>query len=306
VSGTVDLELSLESETGRFADADGTARVSAKSIALGNGKSKIDVGGLPMSVEEIRVEEIAIDIKISKGIGEIEKTDLRSADFDAKVEGTINFLDPLSRSRLDLYLTFKFTDGYANKSETSKSLVSNMDAFSRDLKNAHRTDGYYGFRYRGAFGSARLIPSKRNINRKDGDQEGLLRPRPRRPRGGVGLQSNDGRPGAGALGERPNREDFPRGDPMGAGGSRGFSEDTREEIQPPDREKPSPLPPPFVPEANDRGSASLPGGRFQEQANRTVEEEELQEEEEPQEEEPQEEEQTTDGEEEGQAAEEEQ
>ncbi len=213
VSGTVDMKLELKSSTGSFRDASGSMIFDASGVSFGNGRSKIDVGGLPMSVDEIAVDKMFFEVLVKEGVGEVERFEMASNDFDASVEGTITFWDPISRSRMDLYLMFRFLEGYANKSASSKTLISNLDTFSRDLKNAHRKDGYYGFKYRGVFGSAKMTPSKRNIKRKGKDKKAGAS-RPGRPSAAKKKRKDRvGKPAK--TSERVKRDPLPSGRPGG-------------------------------------------------------------------------------------------
>jgi type II secretion system protein N len=171
IAGAVDLKLDLRSETGRFADADGHVSVGISQFVLGDGKNPSTIGGMPITVDEIVISEIAIELDVKKGTATVEKSELKSTDFAAAVEGTIALADPLSRSRLDLYLRFKFLDGYTNKSPTAKMLVSTLPEVSNAFKRSLRTDGFFGFRYRGLFGAAQFSPAKSFRGKADKERD---------------------------------------------------------------------------------------------------------------------------------------
>jgi hypothetical protein len=160
ISGTLDLEVRLSSGTGRFADAEGEIALGMRDIVLGAGNAEIDVGGMPLTVDPIAVASIDCRVTVKEGTAEFGIFETKSNDFDLRILGTTALADPLKRSRFDLYLMFRFLDGYLSKSDKAEMLVSNIDQFSRDFKLAHRDDGYWGFRYRGQFGTSRFTPSK--------------------------------------------------------------------------------------------------------------------------------------------------
>lgn len=160
VGGALDVRVELTSETGRLADFDGRISVAARQLKVGDSKNPATIGGMPMTVDEVLVSELAWEIDVKKGVGAVEKFTVASADFDAKIEGTISFADPFSRSRLDLYLTFKLLEGYAKRSPTAQMVVSTLPELSSDFRRALRSDGYFGFRYRGVLGSAQFTPAK--------------------------------------------------------------------------------------------------------------------------------------------------
>ncbi|MDD5307768.1 MAG: type II secretion system protein GspN [Deltaproteobacteria bacterium] len=156
VSGTIGFTFEIESPTGRFDAANGSLALNAAGVAVGDDKAKV----MGMTVDRLLLGDFGGEMEIKDGAGKVKKIEIRSKDFEASVQGEISFETPLSRSRLDLYMMFKFLEAYKNKSERTRLLVPSLDTFSKDLKRAHRTDGFYGFRYRGAFGIARFIPSK--------------------------------------------------------------------------------------------------------------------------------------------------
>jgi hypothetical protein len=172
VSGAVDLYVELSSQTGRFGDAEGRISLAAKQLKVGDSKNPSDIGGMPMTVDEVLISELIWEIDVKEGIGTIDKCAVTSTDFDAKVEGTIAFGDPFARTRLDLYFTFKFLAGYAKKSPTAQMLVSSLPELSNAFRRALRTDGYFGFRYRGQVGTAQFSPSKfyRGKGGRDGER----------------------------------------------------------------------------------------------------------------------------------------
>jgi len=214
ITGTLDLTIELSSSTGSFADADGSMTVGASSVVLGSADAQIDVGGMPMSVDPIAIAKIDCKVEVEGGTASFKAFETQSTDFDAEIRGDVTFSDPLSRSRLDLYLMFKFLDGYAAKSQKAGMLISSLDDFSRELKRAHRDDGFYGFRYRGVFGSARLSPSKNFREKRETAKKRTRKPRERgrkdRPRAGAaGLPSGP----TGLDGARPSqRGELPVGD----------------------------------------------------------------------------------------------
>ena len=210
VSGEMDLKINLRSATGEFRNADGRFKFAGRDVVFGDGRSKIEVGGMPMSVDEIRIDAISFEVIFENGIGQVKKFDIDSRDFNASIEGTITLADPLERSRFNLYLMFKILDGYKDKSASSKALVENMDSFSAELKRAHRSDGYYGFQYRGTFQTARFSPSKRNTT--SGRKSRVRSNRNKKARKTSSVEKRPTRPGA--L-DRAEESKLPRGVPTG-------------------------------------------------------------------------------------------
>lgn len=160
LSGRLDLEVSLASPTGSFSDAEGEMTMRLTDMALGTADYQIDVGGMPLTIDPISVAAIECLVSVREGTAEFEIFDAESEDFDIQIMGTVALADSLSRSRFDVYLMFRFLDGYLDKSDRAQMLVSNINQFSREFKRAQRDDGYWGFRYRGMPGTGRFTPSK--------------------------------------------------------------------------------------------------------------------------------------------------
>ncbi|HUT76679.1 MAG TPA: type II secretion system protein GspN, partial [Polyangia bacterium] len=160
LTGTLDFAVRLASRTGRFEGATGELTLRMEDVVLGAENAQIDAGGMPLTIDPIMLAAIDCRVPINEGTAEFEAFETKSNDFDLKVKGTVTLGDPLKRSRFDVYLMFRFLDGYLGKSDKAAMLISNIDQFSRDFKLAHRDDGYWGFRYRGIFGSSRFTPSK--------------------------------------------------------------------------------------------------------------------------------------------------
>ena len=224
VSGQMDLKIKIRSATGDFRSADGRIVFAGRNIAFGDGRSKIEVGGMPMSVDEIAIDEISFEVVFENGVGQVKKSNIDSRDFDASIEGTITLADPIERSRFNLYLMFKILDGYKDKSASSKALVENMDSFSRELRLAHRTDGYYGFQYRGTIQTAKFSPSKHSVTR--GRKSADRAKRKKTTRKTSRPPKKPSRPGVGAP-DRGAELKTPRGVHTGGEDPRGVTTDRR-------------------------------------------------------------------------------
>ncbi|MFO8070247.1 MAG: type II secretion system protein GspN [Polyangia bacterium] len=161
ISGRVSAELEIESSTALFTDAAGELEITIEKLVVGSEDAQVDVGGMPMTVDPIEVDSTSCLVAFGEGRAEFEDFEMKSDDIDIDVTGTINFRDPLARSRFDVYLKFRFLEGYTSKSEKASMLVDNLASFSSKLRRAKRDDGYFGFRYRGRVGSGRLMASKR-------------------------------------------------------------------------------------------------------------------------------------------------
>ena len=166
---------------------------------------------MPLTLDPIVVSGLDLAIEVDDGLAEFAEFATRSPDIDLKVEGSMNFQDPIARSRFDFYLMFNIKEAYTNKSDVAKLLVTNLEQFSRDMKRAKRDDGYYGFRYRGTvrnIGSARFLAAK--TFKRRGSRKDAARRTPQR----TDRRAKSARPKPGATpgGGAPK---VPQGSPLG-------------------------------------------------------------------------------------------
>ncbi|MBN2524834.1 MAG: type II secretion system protein GspN [Deltaproteobacteria bacterium] len=157
--GTLDFGIELSTSTGKMKNAEGKIWVDGRNISLGKGQSKVEVieGMGPMTVDAFGIQALQLEMNVKEGKCSFGRVKLVSNDLAATAEGDIQFSDPMSTSVLNLYFTFKLLDGYAQRSPNAKTLVSLMPGA---LAAAHRTDGFFGYSYRGTFKTAVFRPQK--------------------------------------------------------------------------------------------------------------------------------------------------
>jgi hypothetical protein len=157
--GSLDFSIDLKTVTGKMADAEGKMWVDGRNISLGQGQSKVEIidGMGPMTIDSFGISELQMEMKAVKGKFIFDKVKVVSNDIAATAQGDVQFADPISRSRLNLYFTFKLLEGYASKSPNAQTLVSLMPGA---LSRARRTDDSYGFIYQGILKTAKFRPQK--------------------------------------------------------------------------------------------------------------------------------------------------
>lgn len=159
IDGNLNLEIELASDTG-WHEADGTITISLEDVALSRKGYEADLSGTSMKVPQLLIQSLDGEIAFKKGVGKVEKFNVKSKHIALGLEGVITLADELSKSKHDLYLTFKLLGPYLAKSDAIKIFMENADTMSRKMKSAHRSDDYYGFRYRGLLGKGRFSPAK--------------------------------------------------------------------------------------------------------------------------------------------------
>ncbi len=255
VKGNADFTIEFSSATGQFGEASGQLQLRLTKLTLGAKDKPLDLGGMPMTVDPVDIGLLNTEITLTDGSGEVGEFKIKSKDFDANVMGTIELSDPLKRSRVDLYLEFMILPAYQNKSDQAKMIVENLDQFSSKMKRAHRADGYYGFKYKGALSSGRFTPAKNYVppgraKAKTADRRKGRRPDSRRDR--ARSTSRRGKPGnvpntLGAAATRHgartagHRGDVPGQPPLPGSGWTGAPPRSD------DRQPPAPITPPEPP-----------------------------------------------------------
>ncbi len=157
--GALDFSIDLKTATGKMADAEGKMWIDGRNISLGQGQSKVEIidGMGPMTIDSFGISELQMEMKAVKGKFIFDKVKMVSNDIAATAQGDVQFADPISLSRLNLYFTFKLLEGYASKSPNAQTLVSLMPSA---LSRARRTDDSYGFIYQGILKTAKFRPQK--------------------------------------------------------------------------------------------------------------------------------------------------
>ncbi len=160
IAGILGLSVNIESKDGRFATSSGRIDFGLEDVTLSRKGFEAEMFDMKMAVPPLAIASLKGEIALENGEGTVARFKTKSKHFDLGVEGSIRLGDPFSRSQFDLYITFKVLKDYINASDSIKTIVSSLDMFSSEMKRAHRDDGYYGFRYRGAPGKGSFTASK--------------------------------------------------------------------------------------------------------------------------------------------------
>ncbi len=183
MEGTVEWTLPEQ----KLAKATGALSLTIADLTAGDGKTKI-AGKLALPKLNVGAFELAADAK--DGVLKISKLGAKGQDLDLDGEGKISMRDPFLDSIADLYLKFRFADGYKSKNEMTKSLFgapgSTMPALFEladpRIKTSKRSDGFYGWHMGGLLKDPRFDPSPTGAGGSSagtaptGGRAGMMRP----------------------------------------------------------------------------------------------------------------------------------
>ena len=180
LTGTLKGKLAWAIPEQKLAKATGTMALSIADLTAGDGKTKI-AGKL--ALPKLNVGAFELEAEAKEGTLKVDKLATQGQDLDLAGEGKISLRDPFPDSIADLYLRFRFADGYKGKNEMTKSLFGAPGSSAPALfeladpriRTSKRPDGFYGWHMSGFMKDPRFEPS---------------------PTGGSGSSSAPGRPGA--------------------------------------------------------------------------------------------------------------
>lgn len=179
MTGTIDLRL----PEGKTAMAEGTVDIEITDLKIGDGKTK--VRGL-LALPTLDAGTLKLKASATQGKIKIDEFTVKGPDLEANADGRIRLREPFALSLIEqLSLTYKFSDKYRDKDDTTRSLLGKpgdaapalMDMDPK-VKRAKQPDDSYSWRVSGSFGHL------------------LFNPAPPTPKGAAGAA----RPGAGAPG----------------------------------------------------------------------------------------------------------
>jgi type II secretion system protein N len=163
MAGKMNGELELTLPEQKLAKATGTLSLTIADLTAGDGKTKL-AGKLALPKLTVGAFELTAESK--DGILKVGKLGAQGQDLDLVGEGKISLRDPFSDSIADLYLRFRFSDGYKSKNDMTKSLFgtpgSTMPALFEladpRIKTSKRPDGFYGWHMAGLVKDPRFEP----------------------------------------------------------------------------------------------------------------------------------------------------
>jgi type II secretion system protein N len=163
LSGTVSAKLTLEAPGGKFNKADGSLELTLADLVVSDGKTKIQ--GL-IELPPARLGELTLSAEAKEGVLKVTKLSAPGPDIELEGDGKINVREPWNNSIADLYVRFKFADGYRTKTPETKSLLGDpaanlppaIETFAPKMKRAKRADGFYGWHVHGQLKRVKFDP----------------------------------------------------------------------------------------------------------------------------------------------------
>jgi type II secretion system protein N len=164
LSGAMNGKLELVLPEQKLGKANGSISLAVTELTAGDGKTKI-AGKL--SLPKLNVGAFDLEAEAKDGILRFSKLGAQGQDLDLVGEGKISLREAFGDSLADLYLRFRFAEGYKNKNELTKSLFgsagSSMPALFEladpRIKSSKRPDGYYSWHMTGPLKDARFEPA---------------------------------------------------------------------------------------------------------------------------------------------------
>lgn len=156
-TGTVELVLPKDPST-----SNGSIELKVEGISLGDGEAKIKAPGMRegFTLERVNAGTLTMKIDVDDGTAHIRAFDTDGKDLTLKGSGNVKLAAPITRSRLNVALQFRFSDDYKNRDAKTKALFELM-SFRPELKRATTSDGDLRFELRGFLGSPRAAPAGR-------------------------------------------------------------------------------------------------------------------------------------------------
>jgi type II secretion system protein N len=154
VSGTLSGKIDWLVPEGKLSKATGTVALSVADLSIGDGKAKL-AGKL--ALPRLNVGQLELAGEAKGGVLKLEKLGAQGQDLDLQGDGRIVLRDSITDSMADVYLRFRFADGYRNRNDVTKSLFGAPGSTMPGLfeladprvKASKRPDGYFGWHMAG-------------------------------------------------------------------------------------------------------------------------------------------------------------
>ncbi len=164
IKGIATGKLELTAESGKFSKASGMLDLAINGVTVGDGKSKIKN---QIALPEAKLGDLIITAEAKDGALKVTKFEANGADIELAGDGKVSVREPAGSSVADLYVRFKFTDAYRNKSDLTKMLLgapgssapSLFELADPRIKKSKRSDGFFGWHIHGPLGKLKFDPS---------------------------------------------------------------------------------------------------------------------------------------------------
>jgi type II secretion system protein N len=192
VEGRAKGTLKLVMPEGKASKGSGNVQLDIAEVAIGDGKAKLKNA---LDWPKLAVGPLTLTAEAKDGVLKVTKLSAGGKDLELSGEGKIQMRDLASESTVDVNMKFKINDSYRSKSKLTEALFGapggtkggDVDRFVPKMKQAHRGDGFYGFKLVGLLGKldVRAEPSYGGPVEGAAEHEGpapIPRGMPRAPR----------------------------------------------------------------------------------------------------------------------------
>jgi type II secretion system protein N len=164
LKGIANGTLELEATEGKFNKANGALDLTVKDVSVGDGVTKVKGA---IALPEAKLGDLTITAEAKDGVLKITKFAAPGPDIELVGDGKVAVREPWNDSNADLYLRFKFSDGYRGKNDVTKSLLgvpgstapALFELADPKIKKAKRPDGFFGWHIHGALKRLKFDPS---------------------------------------------------------------------------------------------------------------------------------------------------
>jgi len=179
IFGVLSGAVLLTPEDGKFAKAIGKVDLQLDEVSLFDGKSKLFGVALPAA----QIGRMTLAAKADKGLLTIEELSVQGKDLELAGEGKVRLNETYKRSSADLYLKFKFADGYRDKDDATRGLlgkpgskirpaIEELDP-QRTFVRAKTDDDFYRFHLVGRLDKLDVQPAGTGAGKKGGARSPL-------------------------------------------------------------------------------------------------------------------------------------
>lgn len=149
LTGIVDLttDLTVGIEDPKLTN--GTMTVAMQGLKLEKGGK---ISGFP--VPELAIGDFAWQIPVEDGKATLQKLEIKGESVELQVDGTIQLMNPISRSNVNLTVAFKPTDKLLQAEPLLGPLLNN-------IQRAKGADGFYGYSVTGGIKAPRFFPKSK-------------------------------------------------------------------------------------------------------------------------------------------------
>ena len=162
MTGALTGNILLNMPEQKVSKADGSITFKIADLTVGDGKAKIlNTIALP----KVAVGEVNFDAEVREGVVTVKQFGARGKDLELEAEGRIRLREPFETSLMEMTMSFRFSNAYKNKNDTTRGLFGDPNSSTPGLldldpkvRRSKRADGFYAWSARGSIAKPTLVP----------------------------------------------------------------------------------------------------------------------------------------------------